>query len=304
MDVWGVEGVRAETELLAAMVSFFEKMGLTSDDVGIKINSRGVVAEVLAELGVEEDKFASVCVLIDKLEKVPLDAIQSDLEALGLTTDTIEKVTTILSSKSLEALATYLPPTSPALQELETLLSLAESYNISPWIQFDASVIRGLAYYTGIVFEAFDRKGQLRAIAGGGRYDKLLETFGGDATPAVGFGFGDAVIVELLKDRDLLPDFTATEIEVVVFAMRPELYDTAVSVASRLRGLGKRVDVVLEDKKTKWVFKHADRLQANYVIIVAPDEVERGEVSVKDLKEGSQTCLKLEDLEKEFLELN
>lgn len=86
--------------------------------------------------------------------------------------------------------------------------------------------------------------------------------------------------------------------------MRPELYDTAVSVASRLRGLGKRVDVVLEDKKTKWVFKHADRLQANYVIIVAPDEVERGEVSVKDLKEGSQTCLKLEDLEKEFLELN
>jgi histidyl-tRNA synthetase len=70
---------------------------------------------------------------------------------------------------------------------------------------FDASVVRGLAYYTGVVFEAFDRKGVLRAIAGGGRYDKLLETFGGDPTPAVGFGFGDAVIVELLKERNILP---------------------------------------------------------------------------------------------------
>lgn len=299
MDIWGVPGVRAEAELLDAMVAFFSAVGLTSADVGIKVSSRLVIGEVLDELGVPEDKFAATCVLIDKLEKVPIDAIQSDLADLGLSVSTVEKLTTVLAYGSIESLRTVLPDNSRAIAELTQLFALVEAYGIADWVLFDASIVRGLAYYTGSVFEAFDRRGELRAIAGGGRYDKLLDTFGGDPTPAAGFGFGDAVIVELLKERGLLPEFRGTtDVDCVVFAMTEDLYGPAVDVASRLRRAGRNVDVVLEEKKkTKWVFKYADRLKANNVIIVGADEYANGEVAIKNMSKGEQVTVNIEELE-------
>mmetsp|Transcript_20243 Transcript_20243/g.22928 ORF Transcript_20243/g.22928 Transcript_20243/m.22928 type:complete len:516 (-) Transcript_20243:46-1593(-) len=297
MDIWGVGGVEVEAELLSAMVNFFERVGLTSDDVGIKVNSRMVIGEVLTELGIPEEKFAATCVLVDKLEKVPLDAIQGDLEELGLDRSVVEKLTTVLTNKSVEAIAEVLGPDSSAVEQLNQLLSLCKSYGIDDWIIFDASVVRGLAYYTGIVFEAFDRKGELRAIAGGGRYDKLLETFGGDPTPAAGFGFGDAVIVELLKERNILPTFESSGIDSVVFALNSDLYNPAIDIATKLRKAGQSVDVVLEQKKTKWVFKHSDRIESRFVVIVAPDEHDNGEVSIKNLATGEQNSVKIDELE-------
>jgi histidyl-tRNA synthetase len=228
--------------------------------------------------------------------QVPLDAIQGDLEELGLNREIVEKLTTVLTNNSVEAIAEVLGPDSEAVKEIEKLMSLAKDYGISDWIIFDASVVRGLAYYTGLVFEAFDRKGVLRAIAGGGRYDKLLETFGGDPTPAAGFGFGDAVIVELLKDRDLLPTFETSGFDSVVFAMTEALQGKASSVASTLRKAGQSVDVILEPKKIKWVVKYANRIGVKNVVIIAPDEWADGEVSIKDMEEGSQESVKLEGL--------
>lgn len=272
-------------------------------------------------MGVPEDKFAATCVLVDKLEKVsmilwnmfdfpdlfsslsnilskkvPLDAIQGELEELGLEKSTIEKLTSVLTNTSIESISAVLPPDSKAVQQLSQLFSLCKAYGIDDWVLFDASVVRGLAYYTGVVFEAFDRKGVLRAIAGGGRYDKLLETFGGDPTPAAGFGFGDAVIVELLKERDVLPSFEGSGFDTVVFAMSEDLYGVAVEVASKLRSEGQSVDLILEKKKTKWVFKHASRNEAKYCVIVAGNEYENGEVSVKDLAEGEQRSVKIDEL--------
>jgi histidyl-tRNA synthetase len=296
MDIWGIPNIEAEAELLSAMVTFFSNVGLSADDVGIKINSRGVIAEVLTELGVPETKFAATCVLVDKLEKVPLDAIQGELEALGLERSMIEKLTNVLTNTSIESISAVLPPGSKAVQQLSDLLDLCDAYGIRQWIQFDASVVRGLAYYTGIVFEAFDRRGVLRAIAGGGRYDKLLETFGGEHTPAAGFGFGDAVIVELLRERNILPSFEGSGFDVVVFAMSPELYRVAIDVASKLRVEGRTVDLILEEKKAKWVFKHASRTEAKYCVIVAQDEYANGEVQVKDLADGGQRAVRIDAL--------
>jgi histidyl-tRNA synthetase len=296
MDVWGVAGPEAEAELMAAMVTFFENVGLTAEDVGIKVNSRLVIGEVLDSLGIPEEKFAVTCVLVDKLEKVPIEAIQGDLEELGLDRSVVEKLLDVLTNKSLDALKGTLGEDSQAVKELSQFMTLCEAYNIQNWILFDASVVRGLAYYTGIVFEAFDRRGELRAIAGGGRYDKLLETFGGVQTPAAGFGFGDAVIVELLKERDVLPSFESTGVDTVVFAMNQDLYAPAVGVASVLRKAGQSVDVVLEAKKLKWVFKHADRIGAKYCVVVGADEYLNGEVAIKDLSGGAQKSVKIDDL--------
>jgi histidyl-tRNA synthetase len=297
MDIWGVSGVEAEAELLSAMVTFFQNVGLKHEDVGIKVNSRLVIAEVLMQLGIPEDKFAATCVLVDKLEKVPLDAIQGELEELGLNPIVVEKLTEVLTNKSIETIRGVLGADSEAVKQLEQLLTLCEAYGISEWVVFDASVVRGLAYYTGVVFEAFDRRGELRAIAGGGRYDKLLQTFGGSPTPACGFGFGDAVIVELLKDRNVLPSFTSAGFDTVVFAMKSELYPVAIDVAAKLRGAGQSVDLVLEEKKVKWAMKHADRIGAKYCAIIAQEEVERGEISLKDLSAGKQDAIKIDELD-------
>ena len=299
MDIWGVAGEEADAELLSAMVTFFKSVGLTSDDVGIKVNSRLVIGEVLTELGIPEEKFAATCVLVDKLEKVPLDAIQGDLEEIGLDRSVVEKLTKVLTVDSIDGIKDVLGEDSEAVQQISNLMDLCKTYEIEDWIIFDASVVRGLAYYTGVVFEAFDRKGVLRAIAGGGRYDKLLETFGGDPTPAAGFGFGDAVIVELLKDRDLLPSFASTGIDTVVFAQGPDLYNTAISVATKLRQAGQTVELVLEkNKKSKWVFKHADRLGAKYVAIIGSEEFENEQVAIKNLQDGEQSKISMNELSK------
>jgi histidyl-tRNA synthetase len=154
-------------------------------------------------------------------------------------------------------------------------------------VVFDASVVRGLAYYTGIVFEAFDAAGELRAICGGGRYDRLLETLGGGALPAAGFGFGDAVIVELLAARKLLPELRR-ELDAVVFAFGDAERGAAIALAGRLRAEGASVELVLGGMRLKRALAEADRSGARRIYLVGPDEVARGRALVRDLASGEQ----------------
>ena len=197
----------------------------------------------------------------DKLDKVPIDAIRGEMEALGLTEHIIQKLLDTIALKDLAELEKVLGGSSPALQQIKDLFTYAEAYGFADWLVFDASVVSGLAYYTGLVFEGFDRKGELRAICGGGRYDKLLEAFGGSAIPAVGFGFGDAVIVELLRDKGVLPTFDSANVDAVVFPFSRSLFPAAARVAASLRAADLSVDLVLEEKKPKWLFKQANSLK-------------------------------------------
>ena len=295
LDVWGVDGVAAEAELLAAAVGFCERVGLTAADVGVKVSTRGVLAELLSKVGVPAERFAAVAVVVDKLDKLPEEEVRSLLGEQGLGGDVVDALLGALAVRDFDALAGVLGAESAALAELRELWKLAEAYGYADWLVLDTSVVRGLAYYTGIVFEGFDRKGELRAIFGGGRYDKLLSTFGADDLAAAGFGFGDAVIVELLKERKLMPEL-GRSVDAVVFAMGSELRPQAAKAAAALRAAGVAVDLVLEDKKTKWVFKHADRLQAGHVFLLAPDEMARGTVKVKELATGEQEEVALDGL--------
>ena len=171
--------------------------------------------------------------------------------------------------------------------------------------------MRGLSYYTGVVFEGFDRKGELRAIFGGGRYDRLMSTYGGEDVPCAGFGFGDAVIVELLKERDLLPsdeDIRKTlgiPDTAVVCATSEATFDAAGAVADKLRerlaktdGPVTKVDLVLEkNKKLKWVFKLCDRAVASTLYLVGEKEWENDKRVVrKDLATGEQEEVRFDDL--------
>jgi histidyl-tRNA synthetase len=300
MDIWGVEGVEAEAELLAATVASMEEMGLTAGDVGIKINSRKILTGLMTKYGIPEHNWAATCVLIDKLEKVPVDAIMDDLTSLGLTKEVVEELLTSLQLGSLDAFAAELGDDNEGVRDLQRVFELARGYGIEEWLVFDASVVRGLAYYTGVVFEGFDRTGELRAIFGGGRYDKLLESMGGEATPAVGFGFGDAVIVELLKTKGLLPDTASLRgTQVLLYCRDAPAMSHTLAAASALRRAGVSVDLVLGEKKPKWVFSRADKAGMEAVVIYSASDSNSGSgggddvlvvrAGVKSMATGEQT---------------
>jgi len=287
MDIVGVAEVTAEAELLSAVVSFFESVGITSKDIGLKINSRKVLGAVLTSAGVPADKFAETCVIIDKLDKIGSDAVKKELgDKVGLSAEVAETIVAATGAQTLEEFAEIAGVgESEEVKELRRLFALAEDYGFADWLQFDASVVRGLAYYTGVVFEGFDRAGVLRAVCGGGRYDKLLELYGSKKeVPCVGFGFGDCVVMELLKERKVLPDLPPS-VDMVVAAYNADMMGKAMNVARRLRLAGKSVDVYPEAaRRVKKAFRYADKVGAAKIAFVAPDEWEKGEVRVKDLR--------------------
>ncbi|KAL3163435.1 hypothetical protein ABBQ32_009811 [Trebouxia sp. C0010 RCD-2024] len=295
MDCIGVAGVEAEAELLAAMVMFFQRVGLSSRDVAIKISSRQVLQAVLVHHQIPAEFTSRVFVTVDKMDKLPQETVETELKGAGLNAEAISGIMAAMQVRSLSDLEILLGSDDIAVQQLQRLFELAGGYGFDDWLVFDASIVRGLAYYTGIVFEARDRKGELRAIAGGGRYDQLLQTFGGQQQPCAGFGFGDAVIMELLKDLDLLPHLQH-KVQDVVVVMDEGLRSAACDVAMQLRQAGRSVDVILESKKMKQVFKVTERMSAERLLIVAPKEWEAGRVRVKSLDSREESDVVLADL--------
>ena len=295
VDIWGTNEISADAELISVLVTFFEGVGLTEEDLVIRMSSRKVLEEVLGSLGIVGDMFAQTCIIVDKMDKLPADVVSEQLSALGIEDNAIKTIQSTLGIKDMDSLRSMLGEESPAVLELTSLFSALEAYGISEWIEFDASIVRGLAYYTGPVFEAHDRAGELRAICGGGRYDKLLSTLGGKDLPATGFGFGDMVIMELLAEKGLVPELTSGNDDVVI-SLSPELRNAAMHVASSLRARGRSVDLVLENKRLKWAFKHAERSGAQRLVMVMPDEWKDGKVRIKDLETGEETNVDVESL--------
>ena len=295
VDIWGSDAVQADAELLSVLVSFFQRVGLNADDLAISISSRKVLEEVLGSLGISGDAFAATCIIVDKMDKLPAEVIEQQLSEQGLDSSAISVIQSTLGLSDLDSLAAALGEGSGAVAELATLFDLIDSYGIADWVTFDASVVRGLAYYTGPVFEAHDRGGKLRAICGGGRYDRLLSSLGGNDMPATGFGFGDMVIMELLNEKGLVPDLPSGNQDIVI-AINEDLRSAAMSVATKLRASGRSVDLVLEDKRMKWAFRHAERTGTQRLVMVMPDEWAAGNVRIKELESGEESDVAVGDL--------
>ena len=307
MDIVGEPGIVAEVELLTAVATFFKRLGVGPDIVGIRVNSRKVLDVAITKAGVPRDKFEKVCVVVDKLDKIGAEAVKCMLtEDLSLPSQTADVILQCLQASSVDDLAKAvgLSQSDPAIAELKTLFELCTAYGVGDYLDFDASVVRGLAYYTGVVFEAFDRKGELRAICGGGRYDRLAELYGGEKCqiPFCGFGFGDCVVVELLKDYGLMPD-ASPSVDVVVAPFDATMQPHALKVAASLRKAGLSVDAALTACKARKAFDLANRQGARLVAFVAPGEWARGLVRVKDMSvkdpstsEGLQVDVPFSDL--------
>ena len=293
MDIWGEPSVAAEAELIAAAFAAMDQMGLAASDVRMRVNSRALLEETLRErfLAERPEAFAPLCVIIDKLDKIGEDAVVDQLVdpagAVALAEPDARDVVALLAVADLDEAARSARPDSEALASLRRLFDLLDGYGLADRVEFDGSVVRGLAYYTGVVFEAFDAAGTLRAICGGGRYDRLLESLGGKPVPAVGFGFGDAVISELLSDKGLLPALPAS-IDAFVYPFTDAERLVATRLATALRGQGQRALLALAPMKPKRAMADADRAGAARIYLLGPDECAKGMVRVRDLTSGEE----------------
>lgn len=298
MDVIGCASIDAEAELVASITTFLRRVGLTPADVGVRISSRKALAEVLHARGVPSERFGEVAIAVDKVDRCTEEEAQQELQSLALPDGTVTAILSATKARSVQELEQVLGASSEAVAELNEVLQALDAYGASDWVEVDISVVRGLAYYTGIVFEGFDRQGQFRALFGGGRYDKLLSTLGGSGTedqPAVGFGFGDAVILELLQQKQLVPAAFQTASDLVV-PLEDELKHYAARAATLLRQRGRSVDLVLQAKRLKWAFKRAERSNAERVVFIGKQEYDRGVVAIKHLASGEQVDVSLSEL--------
>lgn len=304
VDCIGLSGPDADAEVIAVAVTALRLLGLGSGDVRVRISHRGTAAALLGALGVPEDRMEEAFTLVDRRAKTPTEIFARDAAGLGLDAGAIERLDAVAATRicatqcpSAIAAANDLP--EAAVQDLADLGAQLDARGLLPWCDWDPGIVRGLAYYTGTVWEIHDLAGAERAIAGGGRYDRLVSLFGGPDLPACGFGMGDVVLGLLLTDKGLVDDALAS-------SPRPDVFiassgtDAAearlVPLATTLRDLG--LHVRHTHKTTRNIGKQlreASTCRARHVLILG-DELAAGEVVLKQLDTGQQQTVPLADV--------
>lgn len=299
VDIVGEADVAADAELLAVAIDVLRAFGLTSDDFVARVSDRQLLRALLLHAQVPEERLALVYNIVDKLERDPRDVIAERLaNEAGLGPASVDEVLGIFRHREFEALRDAYGATEEIGEELHRIrefFDAIEAMGLREFVRFDLSVVRGLAYYTGIVFELFDTRGELRAICGGGRYDGLLQQLSGVDLPALGFGMGDVVLRELLADRGLLPD-TARTLDDYLVAVTPEERPAMLAVAHRLRDAGRSVEYALRPQGVGKQFKNASALGARRVVVLGPDELAQGVAVVRDMESGAETRVPIDEL--------
>ena len=298
VDVVGEEGVAADAEVLAVGIDGLRELGLTDQDVRARVADRRLLSALLGAAGVHEDRRLAAFSVIDKLEREGPQKSRERLAAeTGVSSVAAGGILELLSG-NLDDVAAHFPERDEVAQEVARLreyLGILGAMGLGSFVELDLRIVRGLAYYTGIVFELFDHKGESRAICGGGRYDRLLELVGGEALPAVGFGMGDVVLTDLLGERGLLPD-TGRSVDFFVVAVGEELRPKVVALAHALRERGRSVLYSLKPQAVGKQFKSAGTEGAREVIVLGPEEVARGVAVVRDMTSGQEREVSLEEL--------
>ena len=280
IDLVGANSREADAEMLAVACTFFKDVGLSPKEVAIAINDRELMEAELLSIGISSEKLMDVYRLIDRREKMSPENWANYASEIGLTTDQLTSIKGLLSN-------TQLWRNSPALTYIFELLN---AQGLADYITYDPNIIRGLDYYTGIVFEARDMEGG-RAIFGGGRYNNLVSDVGGQPTGGLGFAMGDVVIKLTLEKYDKLPRINLSPARILVTVFDDASIKASVLLAYQLRTAGLNVEVYPEVVKLAKQFKYADRKQINYILVLGPDEVMAGNVTIKDLAKGLQTTI-------------
>jgi histidyl-tRNA synthetase len=294
IDLIGTESVAADAEIVAVAANFFEEIGLTPDHVAIYVNNRRLMDEALAQLAVDKALRPLVFRAVDKLDKLSPQEWRAYALETGLTESQVEGLIELVEDEELWRES----------EELVEFFRLIQTFGVEEYVQFNPKVIRGLDYYTGTVFEAFELGGQARAILGGGHYDDLVADVGGLTLPGVGFAMGDVVIELVLRDAGVIPAGLGDHPQVIVTVFDETTLEESLRLAAEVRGAGYRVVVYPEADKLGKQFKFADRLSIPVAVILGPDELAAGKVAVKNLNTREQVSVDRHALNvkiKEFL---
>ena len=297
-DIFGDGGESADAELLAMVIDILREFGLTSDDVRVRLSNRGLLNAVLHAMGHPAERIPAIYAVLDKLDRQPRELSVEKLVTAGCTTAQVDALLALIEQTNATGVAALAPLLQDAdgatrLAAMQETLAMTEALigtEVAPWVRLDLTIVRGLAYYTGIVFEVFDSKGELRAVCGGGRYDELLNALGGVDMPAAGFGWGDVVLGELLRDRGLLPSAPPSP-EVWVAAGDDVDVATVRATVGALRRAGRRVEYALRPQQLGKQLKAAVSAGAANALILRGDAPEGG--TVRDLTSGAETSVVL-----------
>jgi histidyl-tRNA synthetase len=286
IDLLGSESPAADAEIVAIAAEFLRSVGLSADEVVIRLNSRRLMERKLAGIGIGDDQRLEVFRLIDRRDRMPLDKWTEWALEMGLSEAQVEALKALLGNAELWQES----------DELRQVFATAEALGLADYLAYDASIVRGLDYYTGPVFEAYDRAGRFKALFGGGRYDDLVADVGGDRITGVGFAMGDVRIELLLERVGKSPSLPSSPSQVLVTLFDDDLYPQTLALSARLRQVGINAEQVLEADRLGKQLRYADRKGIPYVLILGPDELAAGQVVLKEMATGEQESYSEEEV--------
>lgn len=299
VDLLGEPGPAAEVELIGLLIQSLSGFGLTDEDFYVRLSDRNLWMLYLEALGLSGDAIGQVLGVVDKWERMPEEKLVAQLAEIAgegaadlkaaidafLALDSVDAVEARFAE--LEISVETKDALAARMADWRELIDGLSAMGFASFVKLDLSIVRGLAYYTGFVFEAFDKKGEFRALAGGGRYDALVEKMGGPDMPAVGFGMGDVVLGELLKARGKMPQFVDTVDFFAVIGGDAEKL-VALSDAGLLRQAGYSVEYQLKAQAFGKQFKAASAAGARFALIYGSEELEKGVVKIRNLADRSE----------------
>ncbi|MHC4511215.1 MAG: histidine--tRNA ligase [Planctomycetota bacterium] len=294
IDIIGEDSVLADAEVIFTTVDYLRDAGLTHRDVRVKISSRKLLAAGLKNIGVPEDKLDLLYALLDKYHKLPRDTFEQELSKHVADKTVSSRITGFMDSAVLADVPHTIgksPEVEEAVQELTHLSDMLEQMGVWQFCDFDPSIVRGLAYYTGVVFEVHESGQELRAICGGGRYDNLLRDFGGPSIPATGMGMGDCVLEILLREKGLLnKQLPQQKLDFFVACVDQTYRDETVRLTMKLRSTGLVANFSYKAAKLAKQLKQASDQNAEKCLIIG-DEFKDNRLAIKDMATGNQELM-------------
>jgi histidyl-tRNA synthetase len=284
VDLVGVDTPEADAELLAIAATFFRNVGLGPDKIILNVNDRKLMEELVLEVGVAPDKISAMNRAIDRVDKMPRDKwIPYTQELASVTAETAEKILELLDQTDLWKRS----------ERLTRVFAALEGLGVAEYAKYNPRIMRGLDYYTGTVFEAWDIDGEFRAILGGGRYGNLVADVGGrEPLSGVGFGMGDMVIELVLQKFKVIPPLREKATTAIVTCFAAELFGESAKIAAELRAAGISTELApgAYGKMDKQL-KYANSSGAHFAVILGPDEAAQGKATLKDLRLGTQKTI-------------
>ena len=299
VDILGEQGPAADAELITLLCQSLQSFGLDNSDFKIRLSDRDLWLLMLAAEGLDKVASASVLGIIDKLERTDrTKTIEKLSPILGdEAEDFLGRIEEAIAIHDFDTLRSYIEnlplegdlaaEAKARIEEWSQLLRDLKASGVGDFIKIDLGIVRGLAYYTGFVFEAFEASGEGRALAGGGRYDALVKKLGGPDIPAVGFAMGDVTLVDLLESKSLMPKYIQSPEFIAIIGGEDER-DVALTDAAQLRAVGYQVEYPFKNQGFAKQFKSANQSGARFALIYGSEELERGVVKVRDLSKGRE----------------